>query len=93
MIEFHSKDGSQDAAFQKWQDENPNGFFISKGKKGLMIHRPNCPSFEYTEELPHGLTNNKKICSTDKKELEEYAETRKPLALVVCTRCPRKQKI
>ena len=89
---FHSKDGSQDADFQKWQDENPNGFFISKGKKGLMIHRPNCPSFDYDDPKPP-LTKNEKRCSTDRKELEEYAETRKPLAFVVCTRCPRKQKL
>lgn len=91
MKKFHSKDGSQDAAFQKWQDENPEGFFINKGKKGLMIHRPNCPTFDYNEPKPL-LTKNEKICSTDRSELEEEAKKRNTLELVVCTRCPRKKK-
>lgn len=98
MIAKFSDESQADAhtLLQEWRLENPDGFFLAqKGKKTYLLHHVGChhigsPFWDGTvdesQESPHSLTTNEKICSADINEL--YAWTvNQGLAYSICRHC------
>jgi hypothetical protein len=66
--------------FQRWRARHwADGYFVNyKSPNDVMLHRSPCPHLGDTDwvrfEQGFGsLTRNKKICSTDRPELERWA--------------------
>ncbi len=83
--------------FQEWRRNNPSGFFVNcKSANDLMLHRANCWHHGDTQTGPEewgSLTAKLKVCSTNRRELEEWAEKwalthgKAPLNLKLCSDC------
>ena len=87
MKEFRDTAGSSDHDnFVRWMDENPNGFFLNyKSPSSFMLHRVHCDHLDFKEKV--SLTSNRKLCSTDREELETWAKERSAQKLRYCSNC------
>ena len=77
---FHDK--SNDNAhidFQKWRQQHPDGYFLNnKGPSSTLMHRVHCWHLREPGDLDRtedssSLTRLKKICSTDRDALRQWA--------------------
>lgn len=98
MIETFFDRDSEDAHgdFQRWRARRwGDGYFLNyKGPSNVMLHRSPCPHLGDTDwaryEQGYGsLTRSKKICSTDRQELEAWASENATAALKRCHHCER----
>jgi hypothetical protein len=98
VIETFFDRDSEDAHgdFQRWRARRwGDGYFLNyKGPSNVMLHRSPCPHLGDTDwaryEQGYGsLTRSKKICSTDRQELEAWASENATAALKRCHHCER----
>jgi hypothetical protein len=96
IVEFQDKNGeSAHSDFQNWRRGNENGFFINvKSKNDVMLHRVSCSHPGNTEWQPEenekwgSLTKNRKVCSDDVQELQDWAREKYSAAkLKMCNSC------
>ncbi len=92
IVEFYDKiNGDDHEKFQRWRRENDEGFFINiKSSNNLMLHRVHClhpGSTDWKKGEWGSLTKNRKICSTDKKDLSNWAKQNYKASLKVCRDC------
>jgi hypothetical protein len=94
LIEFHDQtDIAAHDLFQKWRRENwDNGYFINcKSGSHLILHRVHCQhpgDGEWSSsEAGHSLTTFKKVCSTNVRELCQWAEKASKANLEFCKDC------
>lgn len=96
ITEFHDETGkSAHSEFQNWRRGNDRDFFVNvKSKSNLMLHRAACThpgdtEWERAENEGWGsLTTNRKVCSNDVQELQDWAKEKySPAALKVCGTC------
>jgi hypothetical protein len=77
--------------FQQWRRNNPAGYFINyKGQNNTMLHHVSCSHIgdtEYDGAEWGSLTKRMKICSTDKRELQQWAESAGVTDLKECKDC------
>jgi hypothetical protein len=84
---FHnSEGGGAHERFQKWLDENPGGFFVNcRAADDLMLHKSSCDHLIFNE--PVSLTAHRKVCSLDRRKLEEWAAEQSNKPLQFCRSC------
>jgi hypothetical protein len=77
--EFHDvDDGNAHIEFQKWRQQHPDGYFINyRGPSNTIMHRVLCPQhlrdpWDLSEEWGN-LTRHKKVCSTNRDTLRQWA--------------------
>lgn len=79
MIGIFKDDMNEDAhdRFQRWRNANQDGFFVNqKSGRSAMLHVASCPHAGNTAWARGdwgSLTRNRKICSSDKEELLNWA--------------------
>jgi hypothetical protein len=95
---FHdSIDTNAHNAFQKWREQNENGFFLNwKSPSNVMLHRVHCPHYGDTEWGIDKINKAKgwgnlgetvKVCSLDKEKLERYVRKEGTKELRYCKSC------
>ncbi|MGI9056386.1 MAG: hypothetical protein ACR2F2_11355 [Pyrinomonadaceae bacterium] len=74
IVMFDStKDINTSENFLKWTEANSGSFFINcKSKNDLRIHKVPCGHFVFNR--PVDLAKRKKICSSNRQELETWAK-------------------
>ena len=73
MKEFDRKDPSASAAFEKWRNGNSAALFVNfKSPNNMMLHKTDCGHFVFGRDV--NLVRHKKICSSDRRELEDWAK-------------------
>lgn len=84
---FHDTEETSDHdKFVRWMDANPDGFFLNyKSPSNLMLHRVHCDHLDFKEKV--SLTSNKKLCSTNREELEAWVRERSAQKLRYCSHC------
>jgi hypothetical protein len=93
MVSVFFDEDSADAhdAFQRWRTDNPVGFFLNcRTSGGWMLHRVNCPHHGNTDWAagPWGcLTRTRKVCSTERKELLQWARQEGESDVKQCSDC------
>ena len=96
MIEtfFDRDDENSHESFQRWRSRHwDDGYFLNrKSSRDVMLHRSPCPHLGDTdwgrgEQGWGSLTRNKKVCSTDRRELERWASENVTAALKRCKDC------
>jgi len=76
-----------DREFDNWLKANPSGFYLNqKSQTYYILHRVNCWHLHGFEELVD-LTNKAKICSTDRKVLEQWISDDKTKNFAYCETC------
>jgi hypothetical protein len=92
-LEFY--DGDDDNAhtkFQQWRHQHyQDGYFLNyKGLSNTMLHRVPCwhlrDPWDRNEELG-SLTRRRKVCSTNRRDLEQWAKKRGVRTLGQCQDC------
>jgi len=79
------EDSNAPIAFREWREKNSQGFVMNCKTAGdMMLHRPDCPHFEFRPGTKVSLTKNRKICSLDREQLERWAEQRGSLEPCEC---------
>jgi len=78
MESFWDRDGEgQHDAFDAWRRENSGGFVINcRTAADMWLHRPDCPHFKFRPGTKVSLARNRKICSLDRGQLEQWAKKR-----------------
>jgi len=78
MESFWDRDGEgQHDAFDAWRRENSGGFVINcRTATDMWLHRPDCPHFKFRPGTKVSLARNRKICSLDRGQLEQWAKKR-----------------
>lgn len=67
-------DKAQNDDFRKWMRDNPRGYYLNRrGRASMMLHRVGCSHLGNAERL--NLSNNPKVASNDKSELEVWLRT------------------
>jgi hypothetical protein len=98
MIEtfFDRDDEEAHGNFQWWCSRHwGDGFFLNlRSLANVMLHRSPCPHLGDTDwaAYEHGwgsLTRTKKVCSTDRRELERWVGENATAALKRCHHCER----
>jgi hypothetical protein len=98
MIEtfFDRDDDNAHDHFQRWRSRYwDDGFFLNyKSPNNVMLHRSPCPHLGDTDWARaeygfHSLTRSKKVCSTDRRELEQWAREHTASSLKRCRDCER----
>ncbi len=98
MIEtfFDRDDVDAHARFQQWRASHwGDGYFLNYRHPGnVMLHRSPCPHLGDADwgryEQGYGsLTRSRKVCSTDRRELERWAGENATAALRRCRDCER----
>jgi hypothetical protein len=92
--EFHDRDDNDaHAKFQQWRRQHfEDGYFLNyKGPNNTMLHRSLCwhhgdANWKRNEEWG-SLTAYKKVCSTDRGELEQWARNNGVQMLKQCQHC------
>lgn len=95
LLEFYDRDDDNaHADFQRWRRQNyGNGLFLNyKGPSNTMLHRNSCPhlgdaDWDRAEQGFGSLTSTKKICSTDRPELEQWAVEHCVVGVKRCQDC------
>lgn len=73
-------------AFVKWLDENPDGFVINcRTANDMMLHRSSCSAVIFDD--PVSLTRKRKVCSSDREQLERWAKKHGGEPLRYCKMC------
>ena len=87
-------DGEQPHAhdfFQRWRADHPVSFFVNcRASGGWMLHRVGCfhpGDTDWTSGKSGSLTRVRKVCSTSRRELIEWARQNAPAALKKCNDC------
>jgi hypothetical protein len=89
-------DGDNDNAhteFQEWRQQHQEGYFLNyKGPSNTMLHHVLCwhlrdPADLDRSEDRSSLTRHRKICSTDRRELRQWAEEKGVENLKQCQHC------
>lgn len=93
---FDRDDRDAHADFQRWRERyHEDGYFLNhKGPGNVMLHRSACPHLLGTDwtraEQGFGsLARNKKVCSTDRRELERWANEHAAVPLKRYRDCER----
>jgi hypothetical protein len=88
---FDRDDEAAHDKFQAWRSDNEVGFFLNcKSATNWMLHRTMCPHHGDTDwgtDIGESLTRNKKICSTKKSELRQFARKAGVVAVDTCSDC------
>ncbi len=91
--EYYDRDNDNaHAEFQQWRHQNyEGGYFLNyKGPSNTMLHRVPCwhlrDPWDRNEELG-SLTRHRKICSTDRRRLGQWAGTKGVENLKQCQDC------
>jgi hypothetical protein len=90
--EVFSSAAGEDAqeAFQKWQADNPAGFYINrKGASQGMLHRVGCGHVGHAGEWDTGfgdVARRAKVCLQDRATLMSWAE-REGVTVTPCADC------
>jgi len=92
--EFYDKDDDKaHLKFQQWRQQNyQDGYFLNyRGPSNTILHRVLCPQhlrdpWDLSEEWGK-LTRHRKVCSTDRKELMQWARKKGVENLRQCQDC------
>lgn len=86
--EFKGPNGSAgERGFIAWRRAHPGGFVVNCGSRGWMLHKQTCPNL-WPDDGFVCMTNNRKVCSEDRQELEQWA-ARQGRELLDCQNCLR----
>lgn len=93
---FDRDDENAHAGFQRWRSHHwGDGYVVNyKSPNNVMLHRSPCPHLGDTDwargEQGYGsLARSKKVCSTDRRELERWTSENATAALRLCRDCGR----
>jgi hypothetical protein len=79
-----------DDAFFDWLESHSDGYFINTERNPkptyLVLHRPQCPHFKGDKAL-HWTKEYVKVCSTDRAELENWADNTVGGEATLCRSC------
>jgi len=82
---------NNDKAYLRWLTQNPNGFVVNSylhpSPDYLILHRANCWTISTSTRTNWTTTGYIKICSLDKRELENWAEKEVGSQLHHCRIC------
>ena len=92
--EFYDReDDNAHIEFQRWRQRNPEGYFLNyKGPSNTLMHRVHCwhlrdpADLDRTEDAS-SLTRLKKVCSTDRDTLRQWAREKGIKNLRQCQHC------
>jgi hypothetical protein len=74
--------------FEKWRDRHLRGYVVSsRSKNNAMLHRADCGHLVFSPNDNVSLTAAPKYCSTDKRELENWARENMDKKLKRCRSC------
>lgn len=83
----HARDGdASEQAFQAWRIAHPRGFVINRNGRSLLLHHADCSHF-FDANAGVSNTGKPKICSTDRSELDRWAEEQGVARLPGCRDC------
>jgi hypothetical protein len=81
-----------DRGFYAWLESNPDGYFVNSERHPnptyLVLHRPNCSHFTGNPAL-HWTKDYVKFCSSDRRDLEDWATGTVGGEVTLCTTCLR----
>jgi hypothetical protein len=79
-----------DEGFTAWLDEHPDGYFINSERRPkptyLVLHQPGCRHFD-RDPTVHWTRDYIKICSLDRRGLEEWATGTVGGEATLCSSC------
>ncbi len=83
---FDNRDRNSSDNFQSWMESNTGKFFINYvSSNDLMLHKVPCSHFVFRKAVD--LAAHKKICSSNRQELEKWAENNSKIKLRICSTC------
>ena len=86
MIEFDPKDENSSDKFLEWTEKNTGAFFLNiKSLNDIMLHKVPCGHFVFKEVV--NLARHKKICSSNRRKLEIWADANGKARLKICSTC------
>ena len=86
MTIFNPKDENASDKFLKWTGQNTGAFFLNiKSPNDIMLHKVPCGHFVFKEEV--NLARHKKVCSSNRRELEIWADNHGNARLKICSTC------
>ena len=93
---FDRDDEDAHDAFQRWRSRHwGDGYFLNyKSPNNIMLHRSPSPHLGDTDWASaeygyHSLTRSKKLCSTDRRDLERWVGENATAVLKRCQDCER----
>ncbi len=93
---FDRDDENAHGDFQSWRQRHyEDGYFLNfKSPNDVMLHRSPCPhlgdtDWDRAEQGFGSLTRSKKVCSTDRLELERWVDENATGTLKRCRDCER----
>jgi hypothetical protein len=73
--------------FEKWVYNHPHGYVINRrSRNNAMMHFGHCGHFKHSDQSAN-LTDNLKVCSTSREDLEAYWAEKYALELKRCRSC------
>jgi hypothetical protein len=73
--------------FLHWRERNPRALVINHNQGEYMLHHADCWHFTFKPHEQISLTDNKKICSASRAELDRWVADQGIVGLLTCKHC------
>jgi hypothetical protein len=89
MVSFWDRDDfGAHAAFVRWRKGHRAWYVINcKTDREMWLHRARCSAFDLDPDTKVSLTRNRKLCSSDRDQLERWAHWQWGATLAYCSIC------
>ena len=86
LTEFDPKDPNASDKFLRWTERHTGEFFLNiKSPNDMMLHKVPCGHFVFRDVV--NLARHKKVCSSNRRELEIWADIHGNARLKICSTC------